>query len=178
MIVQYVNQQRKHKTRQWKLLIDRILPTAFAASNTGKEFLKLQVTPLVTVTFYGPRNMRRLNREARQVDNLTDILSFPMLEFVQGSLTRELADYDLDPAYAPEKVVPLGDLVLSLDQAFTQAENYGHSREREVAFLALHGLLHLLGYDHIEPQDEQIMRRMQRQLLKEINMDIKGELEI
>lgn len=170
MIVQYVNQQRKYPISSWKKLLTATLRPAFEQCPSAGLFRELQASPLVTVVFTGPRKMRQLNLAARQIDRTTDILSFPMLEFSRGELAGPLAQYDFDPAYLPRKIVPLGDLVLSLDKAFAQADEYDQSKEREVIFLALHGLLHLLGYDHQEPEEEKQMRQMQRLLLEE-NID-------
>ena len=106
----------------------------------------------VSVTFTDNEKIHALNREYRNVDRLTDVLSFPL---------SDGEDYDTDG-----DAVLLGDIVISLERAQTQAEEYGHSFEREVAFLTVHSMLHLLGYDHeTSPEDERDMFARQDEIL-------------
>lgn len=106
----------------------------------------------VSVTFTDNEGIHALNREYRNVDRPTDVLSFPLFD---GE------DYDTDG-----DAVLLGDIVISLERAQTQAEEYGHSFEREVAFLTVHSMLHLLGYDHeTSPEDERDMFARQDEIL-------------
>lgn len=106
----------------------------------------------VSVTFTDNEGIHALNREYRNVDRPTDVLSFPL---------SDGEDYDTDG-----DAVLLGDIVISLERAQTQAEEYGHSFEREVAFLAVHSMLHLLGYDHeTSPEDERDMFARQDEIL-------------
>ena len=114
--------------------------------------------------------MRRINAETRQVDSLTDVLSFPLLEAVDGQLTQPLQIQDFDPDQSDEPTILLGDIVISLDRAFGQAKEYNHSNQREVAFLAVHGLLHLIGYDHLNETQEKIMLKKQKQILDQIGL--------
>lgn len=110
----------------------------------------------VSVTFTDNKGICELNREYRNIDRETDVLSFPMYE------GEELNDLDN---------VTLGDIVLSLEKAKEQAESYEHSFEREVAFLTVHSVLHLLGYDHERSEDEEKdMFFRQEEILK--NMDL------
>ena len=105
-----------------------------------------------SVTFTDNEGIHALNREYRNVDRPTDVLSFPL---------SDGEDYDTDG-----DVVLLGDIVISLERAQTQAEEYGHSFEREVAFLTVHSMLHLLGYDHeTSPEDERDMFARQDEIL-------------
>lgn len=106
----------------------------------------------VSVTFTDNVGIHALNREYRNVDRPTDVLSFPL---------SDGEDYDTDG-----DAVLLGDIVISLERAQTQAEEYGHSFEREVAFLTVHSMLHLLGYDHeTSPEDERDMFARQDEIL-------------
>lgn len=106
----------------------------------------------VSVTFTDNEGIHALNREYRNVDRPTDVLSFPL---------SDGEDYDTDG-----DAVLLGDIVISLERAQTQAEEYGHSFEREVAFLTVHSMLHLLGYDHeTSPDDERDMFARQDEIL-------------
>ena len=116
----------------------------------------------VSVTFVSDRIIRELNREYRGVDRATDVLSFPLAE-----------DGDLDDAFDGERL-QLGDVVLSLEHARAQAETFGHSYEREVAFLCVHSALHLLGYDHeLSEEDDADMRRRQRDIMKIMGLEVK-----
>ena len=87
---------------------------------------------------------REINRELRQVDRATDVLSFPAFELSPGELPGE---EDADPGTG---LVPLGDMVVSLERVAAQAKEYGHSNRRELAYLVTHSVLHLLGYDHLD----------------------------
>ena len=98
----------------------------------------------VDVLVTGDEEMRRLNREMRQVDRPTDVLSFPALDLRPGELPGRT---DADPGTG---LVPLGDMVLSMERAAAQAKEYGHSNRRELAYLTVHSVLHLLGYDHLD----------------------------
>ena len=116
----------------------------------------------VSVTFTDNAGIRELNRQYREIDKETDVLSFPLTEFERG---------EEPPVDAPE--VSLGDIVLSLERAAAQAEEYGHSREREVAFLCVHSMLHLLGYDHVNSEEEEFeMRTRQREILERMGLNL------
>ncbi len=111
----------------------------------------------VSVTFTDNEGIHALNREYRNVDRPTDVLSFPL---------SDGEDYDTDG-----DAVLLGDIVISLERAQTQAEEYGHSFEREVAFLTVHSMLHLLGYDHeTSPENERDMFARQDEILMSAGM--------
>jgi probable rRNA maturation factor len=108
----------------------------------------------VSVSFVSNEEIRSLNRDYRNVDRETDVLSFPMYE----------GDDDID-VYSDSAV--LGDIIISAEKAVAQAAEYGHSVERELAFLAVHSTLHLLGYDHeTSPEDEADMFYRQEEILK------------
>lgn len=111
----------------------------------------------ISVTFVDDAAIHDLNREHRGVDRPTDVLSFPQFE----------PDEELPPEPLP---YPLGDIVVSLDTARRQADEYGHGFDRELAFLLAHGLLHLLGHDHMTPDEEAEMRARQRALLSAVGL--------
>lgn len=98
-----------------------------------------------------------INRESRNLDKPTDVLSFPMFQLEAGNPPREWEEYQ-DPATG---LVPLGDMCISLERAVAQAEEFGHSTRREVGYLTIHSMLHLLGYDHLDegPQKRQMRGR-------------------
>lgn len=119
----------------------------------------------VSVTFTDNEGIRELNRKFRNIDRPTDVLSFPLFDY-----TGESEEPPVD-----EFVGMLGDIVISLEQAKKQAEEFGHSFEREAAFLTVHSMLHLLGYDHEAGGDgEADMRRRQREILDRMGLSLKG----
>lgn len=116
----------------------------------------------VSMTFTDNEGIRTLNRTHRGIDRPTDVLSFPMLS------QEEWAD---DPADGGDGA--LGDIVISLERAREQAQTYGHSFEREVAFLCVHSMLHLLGYDHETGEDDDAdMRRRQREIMERLGLAV------
>ena len=114
----------------------------------------------VSVTFADDESIRKLNAEYRNLDRPTDVLSFPIEDDV------EAAD--------ESQVLMLGDIVISLERAAVQAEEYGHGFKREVAFLCAHSMLHLLGYDHELGEEQDVdMRRRQREIMKLMGLEVK-----
>ncbi len=121
----------------------------------------------VSVTFTDNREIRILNSKYRNVDKETDVLSFPLFDY-EGAEDEPAVD---------ELVGMLGDIVISLEQANKQAEEFGHSFEREAAFLCVHSMLHLLGYDHeTGDEDEADMRRRQTEILDRMGLSVKGSV--
>ena len=115
----------------------------------------------VSISFVCNEEMRSLNKEYRNIDKETDVLSFPLVEFIEEELNTE----DEDAEYIEEEIA-LGDIVISMEKAVEQSEEYGHSFKRELAFLLVHGMLHLLGYDHDEEASEGEMFDKQEEILK------------
>lgn len=111
----------------------------------------------VSVTFVSNEAIQELNHSYRGKNAPTDVLSFPM---------EELGEGEVDITHAPGIPRMLGDIVISIDKAREQAKEYGHSLERELGFLAVHGFLHLLGYDHMTPEEEKQMFHKQEEILK------------
>lgn len=112
----------------------------------------------VSITLVDDEAIRALNREHRGLDRPTDVLSFSQLE---GEDMGEL------PEGEP---LPIGDIVISLERCISQAEDYGHSFERELGFLTAHGMLHLLGWDHQTPEDEAAMMAKTEEILGELGL--------
>ncbi len=108
-------------------------------------------------------SIREINRAQRGVDASTDVLSFPMLEFLNGEMDDCAGDYC-------DGFLLLGDMVLSLEQAALQAAEYGHSFEREVGYLTCHSVLHLLGYDHEKKQERALMREKEEAVMAALNL--------
>ncbi|MCR5420075.1 MAG: rRNA maturation RNase YbeY [Lachnospiraceae bacterium] len=109
--------------------------------------------------------MKMINREQRNIDNTTDVLSFPMVQYeVPGDFSKveEMEDcFNIDTGE-----LLLGDIVLSIDRIRSQAEEFGHSERREYAFLIVHSMLHLIGYDHIDEKDRLFMEDKQRKIME------------
>ena len=114
----------------------------------------------IGVTLTDDEGIREYNREYRELDRATDVLSFPSLLFKDGR--GEAAATDIDPETG---LLFLGDMVISLPRARAQAAEYGHSLRRELGFLTAHSALHMLGYDHMEPQEAERMEALAEQIL-------------
>ena len=125
----------------------------------------------VSVRLCDDEAIHAINRTYRQVDRATDVLSFPLIAYPSGKTAGSVQPRVLAQAWDDEtNAVMLGDLVISVDHIAAQAEAYGHSAEREAAFLLVHGLCHLMGYDHIEEDDQRRMRAMEEKILSQIGM--------
>ena len=122
-----------------------------------------EVNQTVFVCFTDDEEIRRINLEQREIDRATDVLSFPMLDHKDG--VGKIDPLDLDPESG---TVVLGDILISLNRVTEQAAEYGHSQERELAFLACHGYLHLRGFDHIEEADAEQMNAVTEKILTEL----------
>lgn len=109
--------------------------------------------------------IHQLNKEYRQVDVPTDVLSFPMIDFNLPSYFDDLEKNSFS-YFSPETgELLLGDIIISVDKVFEQADIYGHSLERELAFLIVHSMLHLFGYDHINEDERKVMEEKQEDIL-------------
>ncbi len=120
------------------------------------EIEQVSIACEINVLITDDENIQKINHECRGIDSPTDVLSFPMFDFTAGHLPKDLALLT-DP---DSGLLPLGDMCISLERASTQAEAYGHGLERELGYLAVHSVLHLLGYDHT---DEGIMKAQMRE---------------
>lgn len=150
--VNIYNRQRKHP------YTDELRELIIKCCNAALECEKFNDDASVDVTLMSNRKIREYNRDYRNIDRATDVLSFPL---------GEGGEYDIDPETGS---CLLGDIVISLERAAEQAEEYGHSYEREVGFLTVHSMLHLLGYDHIEEPDGDIMRAHEKNILEKIGL--------
>jgi len=124
----------------------------------------------VNLTLTDNAGIHEINREYREIDNPTDVLSFPMLSYeTAGDFSKLEEDYD-DNFNPDTGEIMLGDIIISVDKVFEQAESYGHSTEREFAFLILHSMLHLFGYDHMTPEEAAVMEEKQRIILDKMQI--------
>lgn len=124
----------------------------------------------VSVVVTGDQEIRRLNRDYRGIDAPTDVLSFPLLEELGEQLPPGAPPGPQHALWTAGEVPALGDIVISLERAKAQAEEYGHSLQREIAFLTVHGLLHLLGYDHETEEPERVMRAKEEAILASLDL--------
>ena len=123
----------------------------------------------VDVTMVSGVEIQTINRENRNVDKVTDVLSFPMLDMYEGVYHGDLKD-EIEPNTGD---IMLGDIIICYDKILEQAEEFGHSKEREMAYLATHSILHLLGFDHV---DEGEMKAKMRAAEEEIIMSVSKDL--
>ena len=139
-------------------LLRQVIPAALEAEG-------VDVPWEVDVLFTDDEGIHQINLEQREVDRPTDVLSFPMFDLQPGEHPTE---EDADPGTG---LVPLGDMVISLERAQAQGEEYGHGTRREVAYLAVHSVLHLLGYDHMDegPMKAQ-MRAREEAILEQLGI--------
>ena len=112
------------------------------------------------LSFVSGDAIRELNKEKRNVDRVTDVLSFPLLDIKEGQKLSEFGSERL-----PNNILPLGDIVICKEKAKQQAKEYKHSYKREISFLFVHGVLHLLGYDHMEKEEETRMMSLTENIL-------------
>lgn len=114
--------------------------------------------------------IRRINREFRGIDRSTDVLSFPSVQYRRGQTAKD-AEKRLRRERDPETGLPhLGDFAISLPTAMRQADEYGHGLDRELCYLTVHALLHLMGYDHEEDRDKAAMRGMEERVMAQLNL--------
>lgn len=135
------------------------------AVKTSLEYMNFEYDAEISVMFVDNNEIHELNKIHRGIDRATDVLSFPMFEYDEdGNIIEEFADF------SDNDELVLGDIVISLERAKEQAEEYGHSFEREVGFLTVHSMLHLLGYDHLTDEEEAEMFGYQNEILNEMGL--------
>ncbi len=122
---------------------------------------------IINVMLTDDEGIHEINLAQRGIDRATDVLSFPMNELIPGGFDSEYCEYDFET-----NMIILGDMVLSLERCAAQAEEYGHSYDRELSYLCVHSVLHLLGYDHLDegPQKAQ-MRQREEAIMSLIGLD-------
>lgn len=125
----------------------------------------------VSVAFLTNYQIRKLNKEYRNIDKATDVLSFPMLDYPKGKTFKDIyINYSFDVSYFDGDRLVLGDIGLSLERAKEQSIEYNHSFIREISYLTIHSVLHLLGYDHIDENDKLVMRAEEEKILNGLNI--------
>ena len=134
-------------------IIKKVLNQCYKTENLNPEYL------YVNIILTNPENIRNFNKEYRNIDLETDVLSFPMFE--KGELNNFKS--------CCKEV--LGDIIISLERVEQQAKEYGHSFQRELAYMVVHGFYHLMGYDHINEDDKKVMRAKEENILKALKIE-------
>ena len=143
--------------------------TAALVADAALEYIGCPYEAEVDLLLTHDEEIGEMNREHRNIDRPTDVLSFPMLEYeTPGDFSgfEDMPDY-FDPESGE---LLLGDIVISLDRVKAQAEEYGHSVRREYAFLIAHSMLHLFGFDHMEEDERAVMEQKQREIMEKIQI--------
>lgn len=123
----------------------------------------------VCITLVSEEEIQSINKEQRDIDSVTDVLSFPMIPWTSQANYEELSEFD-DIRDPESGEIVLGDVVLCVQRIIDQAKEYGHSNRREFAFLICHSMLHLLGYDHMEEDDRILMEERQKIIMNAIQI--------
>ena len=141
---------------EYKNVIEKVLSQCFKEE-------KLEDSKLcVTVTLTTPKTIQEINKQYRNIDRATDVLSFPMFE--KDELDKKIQENDF------ENEDVLGDIVVSVEKVNEQAIEYGHSFERELSYMIVHGFYHLMGYDHIKEDDKKVMRKKEENILRKLDI--------
>ncbi len=152
--ITYLNLEKGQE--DWEGIVKKVLNKCF------EEEGLLDSKLIITITFTTPEEIRKINKKYRKIDRATDVLSFPMFE--KEELDEKIKNKD----FLYEDV--LGDIIISINKVREQAEEYGHSFERELSYMLVHGFYHLMGYDHIEEEDKKIMRPKEEKILNELKI--------
>ena len=160
-------ENRQEKLEVTEDFISKISDVCDFALNEEGMILPYQISLL----FVSNEEIREINLETRNIDRETDVLSFPMLDYEKGKVYKDIyIDFKFDETFKDGEELVLGDMVLSLERALEQSEEYGHSYEREVCYLVVHSILHLLGYDHMEEEEKKIMRNREEEILNKLDI--------
>ena len=146
-----INYLEIEQNDEYESVISKVLEKCFEVEGLTESKL------IVSVTLTNPKNIQVFNREYRNIDKPTDVLSFPMFE--KGEIDKIIANKD----FASEDI--LGDMVISIPRVEEQAKEYGHSFERELSYMVVHSFYHLMGYDHIKEEDRLVMRPKEEYIL-------------
>lgn len=160
MRVSIRNEQKKLKvTKEMRDIVK-------CAVKHSLDFMEMGDRFEISVMFVDDEEIHTLNKLHRNIDRSTDVLSFPMYEYdEEGNIIEEFSDFNKNGELL------LGDIVISLEHAAAQAEEYGHSFERELGFLTVHSMLHLFGYDHMTKEEEKEMFSYQEEILHKAGLE-------
>ena len=134
--------------------------------NYAVDYVNCPFEVEVNIVLTDDKNIHEVNKEFRDIDRPTDVLSFPMVEYSEPADFTRLEEDDMFDMFDPESgELLLGDIMLSVEKVFSQAEEYGHSQIRELGFLIAHSMLHLFGYDHMIEEERVIMEDKQKEIM-------------
>ncbi|MBE5955898.1 MAG: rRNA maturation RNase YbeY [Lachnospiraceae bacterium] len=156
MTITVENEYNGNMPKNYKTIIERVVEAAC-------DYVECPFETCVDVLLTDNEVIHEINLEQRQIDRPTDVLSFPMNEYAEQGNFDDMEEMG---CFNPESgELMLGDIVISIDKVYAQAEEFGHSPEREIAFLVAHSMLHLFGYDHMEDGERLIMEEKQKEIL-------------
>ncbi|MEG1805444.1 MAG: rRNA maturation RNase YbeY [Clostridia bacterium] len=142
--------------------------TIKSLAKVATKEMNLPKKSYIELDFVDKDEIKQINNDTRNVDKVTDVLSFPNLDGIfQKEIKIEDFPFDVDP---DTKMLNLGSIVMCVDKIYEQAEEYGTGEIREFSYLLTHGILHILGYDHMEENDKVIMRAKEEEILRKLNV--------
>ena len=142
--------------KEYEEIIQDVIKTCYKQEKIENSKL------IITITLTTPENIKEINKTYRDIDRATDVLSFPIFEKDELDKKIEKKDFEIEDM--------LGDIVISIEKVEEQAVEYGHSFERELSYMLVHGFYHLMGYDHIEEKDKKEMRTKEEKILETLNI--------
>ena len=145
------------ENKEYEDLINKVLETCFETEKILNQKL------YISLTLTTPEQIQKINKEYRNIDNPTDVLSFPMFEKEELKEVLDNTENDLEEV--------LGDIIISIERIKEQAKEYGHSFERELAYMVVHGFYHLMGEDHMEEEEKKQMRAKEENILNKLNIN-------
>lgn len=147
----------------YETIISKVVDKALELENCPYE---IELNVILTDN----NEIKEINREYRKIDSPTDVLSFPMIDYETPGDFSILDEEDNDSFNPETGELLLGDIIISVEKVMEQAAEFGHSEERELAFLTAHSMMHLFGYDHMEEEERIVMEEKQRQVLEALNI--------
>lgn len=152
--------QKIEEKKEYEKIIEKVLKQCYKEEKLENSRLT------VTITLTTPDNIKEINKKYRRIDEATDVLSFPMYE--KDELEQKIAKKD----FLQEDI--LGDIIISISKVEEQAKEYGHTFERELSYMLVHGFYHLMGYDHIKEEDKNKMRPKEEKILATLKLERGG----
>ena len=143
--------------KKYEEIVKKVLGKCFEEEKISNSNLE------ITIILTNPKNIQEINKQYRNIDKPTDVLSFPMFE------KYEIEEKIKQKNFEHEDI--LGDIIISVEKVEEQAKEYGHSFERELSYMIVHGFYHLLGYDHIEENDKKEMREKEEKILEILKIE-------
>lgn len=163
MTINYEYEALKQLEFDYEALLNRVIEACM-------DYVNCPYEAEINVLFTDDEHIKQINLEYRGIDKPTDVLSFPSVEYKIPGDFSGLEDTMFDSFHPETGELLLGDIVISVDRASQQAQEYGHSLEREVAFLTAHSMFHLFGYDHMEEDERILMEEKQNAVLQKLQI--------